>query len=320
MFAAALPTAPGGCAATVGCQMQSRTFFRWIRTASARSPLVSALVLIAASVLKAHALLTIDQPDRSILYSRGLLSCAAALELLLGLALLLRFYPRASLVAARLLFFVFFEVALYLALSGKKVCPCMGVLSLPPWFMAAFDALMVAALMVCDGRAIPARTFHSHPRTFAVACMLYVLISIPALFAMNRHTPEVIKTYARHDGRLRANLKVAYKQVDQQAVLDRIGSETGITLKVDAHVLERQQQFSHLNFSTVPAWVLMEYVARSHEDLRWTKVDNEYHLVPLPFWQRINPWRIAFGILLLELACCVVIYYRFRQVPLGTQV
>lgn len=303
--------------------MRAPHFFRWLKLASAYAPLVSAWVLIFASVLKINALLSIEQPSRSFWYSRFFLSFVAAMELLLGMAMLLYCYPGLTVNAARVVFFVFFQFVLYLALAGQKMCPCLGVLALPPWFMAAFDGLMFAALMACDYRVMPERTIRTHPRTFAVCLLLYLLIAIPALLAANRHTPEEIKGYARQDTRLLAKLSITYKHVDQQDLVERIGKETGITLKVGSRLQQRQKNFSHLHFHTVPAWVLMEYIARSHGDLHWSRAGTEYHLVRLPWWQRLAWWlrviprRLCFALLLLAANCCIYFYLRGKMKSRG---
>jgi hypothetical protein len=79
---------------------------------------------------------------------RWLSAGAIALEMSLGLWLLIGFHPRLARWIAGTCFAIFLGVSAAKGLAGEASCGCFGVISVNPWITAGIDGLAVLALLL----------------------------------------------------------------------------------------------------------------------------------------------------------------------------
>lgn len=153
------------------------------------------LVLLLAAGLKAHQLSTGPVGETWLLDSRWFLISVVEFELLFGLWLLAGIHPRLTWKLAVATFAWFTAVSLYLALSGRESCGCMGGVTVNPWYMLAFDTAAVLALLCF--RPAPARltdVARARSRVLAGAGVVAVWLTagIPLGLAMGSYTPGTL--------------------------------------------------------------------------------------------------------------------------------
>jgi uncharacterized membrane protein YphA (DoxX/SURF4 family) len=109
------------------------------------APYVVGSLLIFAGSLKIHQVLTEPQfpPDG---FAMARFYVVMACEIICGWALLLRFRPHFSRLAALVLFSIFLAVSAFHLTDGAKSCGCLGKLDLGPLAMVAVDLVVLAAL------------------------------------------------------------------------------------------------------------------------------------------------------------------------------
>jgi hypothetical protein len=102
------------------------------------------VTLFTAGILKLAAPST---PAATELAVDSWLIVLAAAETLLGLWLLIGWYPRPTRWAAVVAFSGLLGAALFMALRGDPSCNCFGEYSVNPWWMVVLDGSLVAALV-----------------------------------------------------------------------------------------------------------------------------------------------------------------------------
>jgi hypothetical protein len=136
------------------------------------------VLLVTAAIAKLYALHKAPQVAATLLGAPWQILTLAEVELATGLALLCRVFPTFTLLVARLLFFCFCEVALYLVLTSHRGCPCLGMFSLDPRWVLGIDVLILTCLLCCDPHS-------SHSRRGAlVATLTFLLIGLPAALSL----------------------------------------------------------------------------------------------------------------------------------------
>lgn len=153
------------------------------------------LLLIAAS-LKAYELATAPVPAESILDSRWTLIAVVESELLFGIWLLFGLCPKFTWAAALGCFALFAAVSLYKAASGQASCGCFGRVPINPWYVTAFDAIIVMALLrwrprSSEGQAV--RFVRLRPLHVAAVLLAWLLVGLPAAAAMGAYEPARLR-------------------------------------------------------------------------------------------------------------------------------
>lgn len=105
-----------------------------------------AAILLAAATLKWHELAAIPTNKWSTLGFPPLLLAHIAGETLLALWLLSGAFSRGAWIATTIAFTGFLAVSISKALRGDLTCGCFGLLTTPPWPVAALDATVIVAL------------------------------------------------------------------------------------------------------------------------------------------------------------------------------
>ncbi len=117
----------------------------WLATRS-----FAGILLIGASLLKAHQLLTVPVLASSgILGSQWMTIVLVECELLLGLLLVGAVSQQLTRVVVIILFFGFFWYAGIRTWAGDEACGCMGALPVKPWQMVLVDGVVLGALLAC---------------------------------------------------------------------------------------------------------------------------------------------------------------------------
>jgi hypothetical protein len=181
------------------------SFARWHRHDAVRFPL--AVLLLAGAALKAQQLRAGLVVETGMFASRWFLIAVIEFEVLLGLSLLLRLWPRSIWRVSLTCFAMFALASLYEAASGSTSCGCFGMVQVNPWITFAVDlAAMVAltwsspvkaccnpaassdAISPATGQTAPANCgFGSRPQLnwkLTVLAALFFAINIPAAIAM----------------------------------------------------------------------------------------------------------------------------------------
>src|SRR5437868_5604700 len=91
------------------------------------------VVLLTAAATKGYELATGPVLDGGFWSSRWLLSCVVEFELGLGLWLVSGLYAGLSMFIAFITFICFLEFNLYQALTGVRLCHCLGRARIPSW-------------------------------------------------------------------------------------------------------------------------------------------------------------------------------------------
>ncbi len=105
-------------------------------------------LLLIASGLKTHQLMTEPILGHSIFDSRWVLIAAVEFEIFFGLWLLRGLLPRLTWMAALGCFGVFACVSLYKALAGEASCGCFGKIEVNPWITLSIDTAAIAVFSI----------------------------------------------------------------------------------------------------------------------------------------------------------------------------
>ena len=108
---------------------------------------VGGLLLVAAG-LKGYQLWSEPLITTGLLTSRWFLITVVEVEVLLGMCSLAAFVPFLTWFATLSCFTSFAAVSLAKAVLGEVSCGCFGRVQIHPWFVFAFDANAVAALLL----------------------------------------------------------------------------------------------------------------------------------------------------------------------------
>lgn len=165
------------------------------RNRSRLVPAVLGLVLLAASILKAHELATGTVAEDGLLTSRWFRITLVELELALGLWLFSGSYPKQARLAALVVFAGFCLVSLYQALTGAASCGCFGKLHINPWNTLLFDLLAVSVLWRWNPRMAGEHLLgggRSHSFRIVAFGLLFLLAGIPAALAMSSYRPALL--------------------------------------------------------------------------------------------------------------------------------
>lgn len=144
-------------------------------------------LLLTASALKCWQLTTEPVTGTSLLDSRWLLMATVECELLFGLWLLADVWAKPTWAAVLACFGLFTCVSLCKALSGYASCGCFGRVVVNPWYTSGLDLAVMASLL----RWRPKESFFTTQRAAAVV-VLWLLVGIPAAFAMGSYTDTTV--------------------------------------------------------------------------------------------------------------------------------
>jgi hypothetical protein len=272
------------------------------------------LVLLAAGVLKGYAVATADllplrevHPWSTDWFSMGLVE----MELALGLWLVSGLYARPARWAGVAIFALFFEVSLYQTLMGQPSCGCLGKLTVPPWLMAPFDLAAVFGLLAWPHPGVPSRTIWSHPWRFAGLLVLFVVLGVPGLLAMNRYRPDA--GLVNRDLRLWDTLDVIFDRPTQADILDLVQRRTSLKLEVDKSLAARPTIFGAMSFHDAQAGAVMDLVADTQrEKAYWEPTEQGYRLTQPPYWRTLNYWWLGGILAAVALAGFGVVYVWVR--------
>lgn len=281
-------------------------------------PVVLAVVLLVAALLKSFELATEELSENSLLNSRWFLTILVLFELGLGVWLLGGLHSRETRWLLLLTFVVFFEASLYLAVSGYSSCRCLGRNPVSPWLTAGFDALAILAILQWRPAACGATIF-THPGRFAVVLCMYVLAAVPVLLSIVFYTPTGQMPRLRADRELATKVRIQLKDASAQQIIDQLHAGTGLAFIVDERLAQDwPATFGETKMNGVPAWAVMELLAHKQlQAVRWAKVEGGYRLEPsAPFGAR-TPWIVSGATLMLGGAYLVFVRLRTRAGPEG---
>jgi len=148
---------------------------------------VVGLVLIIASVLKIHQLLTEPIISEGFWESWEFFLIQIPLEMGLGIWLLSGLFKKAAWVVAVLAFGVFIVVTLQKALAGAESCGCFGRVHVDPWItLAMVDVTLFLAMLIFrpKGQKLLPPPWPSAKHFFGVAIPTFILMAviIPTLY------------------------------------------------------------------------------------------------------------------------------------------
>jgi len=249
------------------------------------------LCLVAAAALKGHQFIDSGVPATSAIRSVSFYLALVTMEFLLGAWLINGLHRRASRIIAALCFFVFWDIALWMALTGRPSCGCLGDLKVNPWWAVGFDSAVLLGLMLlcADG---PERTIRSHPLQFCRFLVLASSLAIPGVVTMACFARENLGRHdLRHDPAVN-DMKLVVKErlPTGAALMARVAREADTDLTVDADLKEsflackpnwRQHQDKPRRCSIIMEVIASGMPVRS----RWVKTWDGYVLV------RDDPWR-----------------------------
>lgn len=144
-------------------------------------------VLLIASALKTHQLLTEPIISKGFWESREFFIIQIPLEIGLGIWVLCGLFRKAAWLTAVLGFAVFVAVTLYKALIGAESCGCFGVVKVNPWItFSSIDVPLLAAMLIFrpkEEKLLPppwpsARHFFgvAIPTCILLVCLVFVLV------------------------------------------------------------------------------------------------------------------------------------------------
>jgi thiol-disulfide isomerase/thioredoxin len=149
----------------------------------------AALLLLAAAVLKAHAVVTGPLTD-GLLTSRPLVMLLIEGEFLFAVLLATGFFRTHVRFLAIGLFALLAVAAAYEAFSGAASCGCFGRVQVDPRVTLSFDLLLLAALVIFS----PSRPSPAAPsgRTLAVLLLPTIAVAAAGGLFMATHGPTVL--------------------------------------------------------------------------------------------------------------------------------
>lgn len=134
------------------------------------------VLLIMASILKGHQLMTEPVASRDIWSYRPFLILQVEFELALGIWLLSAVFGRLAWLMALVCFVVFSSVTCYKALTGMASCGCFGKVHVDPWVtLVVIDLPAVVALIALRPENIGGM-LHCHAVGFLRICKLLIRI------------------------------------------------------------------------------------------------------------------------------------------------
>lgn len=144
------------------------------------------LILIAAALLKGHALGTGPVEEYALIRSRIAGLIFAEVELCLGLALVGGLAVRPMRVIALGCFGVFAAVALAEGLSGHASCGCFGKLQVSPWISFAIDVAAVVTLFIFRPRD---HRVERHRLRTGMTVLVMLAVGVPGAVWVARQSP-----------------------------------------------------------------------------------------------------------------------------------
>jgi len=261
--------------------------------------------LVIAAGLKGHQFVYSGVPALSLVKSVTFYLLLVTIEFLLGAWLMSGLHHRASRLLAAVVFFFFWDVALWMALTGRSSCACLGDLKVNPWWAVGFDSAVLLGLMLlrADG---PETTIRSHPLRFCSFLVLASSLAVPGAVTMACFAREDLgKHPLRYDPTVN-NVKLVVKErlPTAEDLMARVARGADTDLTVDADLKEsflrckpnwRRHQGEPRRCS-----MIMEVIA-SGMPVRccWVKTWDGYVLVRDDPWHRSrNYWigGLVFGI------------------------
>ena len=159
---------------------------------------VTGAVLIVATVLKIHQLLTEPIISEGFWESWHFFLIQIPLELGLGIWLICGLFRKAGWLAAVICFAFFIGVTLAKALAGAESCGCFGRVHVNPWItLSAVDIPLLAALLIFrpkDEKLLP-RPWPSARRLFATAVPTFILMALIMPLLIFNKPPEKSDKY-----------------------------------------------------------------------------------------------------------------------------
>jgi hypothetical protein len=146
-----------------------------------------AVLLLTASALKCWQLATEPIAGTGLLNSRWLLMATVEFELLFGFWLLANLWAKPTWAAALACFGLFTCVSVCKAVSGHATCGCFGRVPVNPWYTSTLDLAVVLSLL--RWRPIESSFAARHAM---IVSMMWLLIGVPAAFAMGSYTDTTI--------------------------------------------------------------------------------------------------------------------------------
>jgi hypothetical protein len=107
------------------------------------------IFLLTTAGLKAYGLTMDPLAQDSFLASPRLLIATIEIETVLGIWLLVGWWPRTAWGFTLSFFALLAALSLYLALDGQRSCGCFGQMTVNPWLTFVLDVAVLAALMFC---------------------------------------------------------------------------------------------------------------------------------------------------------------------------
>ncbi len=271
------------------------------------------LALLAAVALKGQEVATSELLENSLLSSRWFLMLVVEWEFFFALWLVGGFfglYPQATRWVALLYFFALFVVAVDSVLKGLPSCPCMGKAVVPPWIIVFFDLTVLVLLSVTPVPSLAGEAVQRHRWIgLAVAFGVFGLLS---LITMGDYSTAHAVPTIRKDGRLFVSVvKLQRIRPTTEELLALLRNATGLNLRADERLQERQPDYGVLDLKAVQPWLVMELLAhRQTIPARWKKVGDGYVLVPAARFGKSRLFWFS-GVILLPLS---MIGLRWRDV------
>jgi hypothetical protein len=277
-------------------------------------PVLIGILLLVASMLKAHQLATQELPERSILTTRWFLVGTVVFELGFGLWLISGFHERITRWAAVATFAVFFEGSLYLFVIDAPSCGCFGRITVLPWQAMLIDLGGIGLLLAW--RPAGSLTVFTHPRWLFVLGLAYVTVAAPVVISVLDYAPQGPMAGLRNDLRLAKTVPLHLKNATLPEVLEKLHKATGLTFTI-SEALAAPVHLGEVQTEGAQAWAVLEWLAVSQPlPARWEKTADGYQLVRAAPLGVTFPWAFAgLTLVIVTLAAAVV---RTQQ-PKGTR-
>lgn len=159
---------------------------------------IAGLVLIIASVLKSHQLLTEPIISKTFWESWLFFVIQIPLELGLGIWLLSGLFRKAAWLIAVFAFGMFILITLQKGLTGVASCGCFGRVSVNPWItLSIMDIPFFALLLIFrpKGQKLIPHTWPSAKHFFSVAVPTSIILPLIVLMLVFNKPPEKTETY-----------------------------------------------------------------------------------------------------------------------------
>ena len=254
-------------------------------------PLVLALVLWSAAILKAIDLSTRELDELTLLTSRWFVSLLILFEMALGIWLVAGWRLRWTRWLLVVTFVVFFEASLWRAVQGLDSCACLGQLSVPPWAAALFDAAVVLVLATWQPVDDPLPSDVIRRRCLLMA-VTFAVAALPLVLTIVNYHPTGPMPSLRRDPALAKRVSIDGKDFQAHAWLEAVRRSTGISVSVDPRLQTKwPKRIGRVDFDALPAWAVMELMVQVHPDpVRWVATEHGYKLkASMPLGTKV-PW------------------------------